>query len=265
MTGWAAGGQGQAAAAGQIKGGSFLAGIAVPHPQPGLGHGFRQGEGIPHPVSFAVGDHPAEGAPAAGTAEAVPHAVPVGEAFHRFFGPAQTVKPQMVQRPGHRKLQVIVIVSGQAHRPLRQADVCPADVEPGPGGLGGPGTGHIVEHQVLEGIGTVAQLRPDQAGVLPQGGEGNVRIDPVFPLQFVAQGVAGQVRRRLPHMVSTLKSDVGHIHPAAVQPGKDRKVEADSVPGCGNVRNAAVFFGIGTPGGQGQVVGFKGWLHRFLL
>ena len=246
--------------AGHREAGRRRAGVAVAHPQPGFFQRRRQGEAVAGGVPRAV--RPGAGAGGGGAAEA--HPVADGEALHRHFAPTQPVKDQVVVGAGAGEAEFLIVPGLAVGRRRGQPDIRAGDREGPAGGGGVPGAGHVVEHQVLGGVGAVAQLGPDQPGVRPQRRKGDVGIDPVLPFQFMAQGVAGKVGRGGPDMVAAFKGDVGQVHPAAVEAGKDRKVEPHAVAGRRDVGNAAVLFGIRAPGGQGQVVVLWGYSHSGL-
>ena len=252
----------QLLAPGQSEQPRFGAGIEIPHHQTGGRQGLFQPQLVPHLVPFSVGDHLAEPAHAAFAAEALAHAVALDKALHRLLAPAQAVHGQAVPGPGHRKPKVFMVAGQRHRRPLGQGDVRPRHLKVGVGGAGQVQAGHPVQHQVLGLIGVVAALRPDQAGIGPRLGEGDIGIHPVLPFQLVADGIPGQVGSGVPHMVTAFKGHVGHVHPPPVVSRKHRQIKPHAVIFCGNMGNAAVLLGIRPPGGQRQVMGLEFCLHN---
>ena len=82
----------------------------------------------------------------------------------------------------------------------------------------------------------------------------DVAVDLVFPDQLVAMAVVGQVRSRRPWVVARLPCDVGDVHLSAVQAGKYAQIKPQPRAGVGNVGDADITLGVGTPRGQAKVV-----------
>jgi hypothetical protein len=92
----------------------------------------------------------------------------------------------------------------------------------------------------------------DQGFPLPA--EGDIRENPVFPEKFVPVGESAQVRIAVPGMISRFPHDIGRGYRPAVESGKDAQIKPPALLRLGNMGDPRISFGIGAPGGEGQVV-----------
>ena len=214
--------------------------VDIAHTQIGPLQRLLQRERIGYSVSRAAWQRLAERPVPGRTAESKPHAVSARKALHRLLGAAHAVPSQPVRGTRHGKAQVVIVFGQHKSRVLRQAHFRARQRKPAVRGHGVMRAGHIMQHKILRRVCPVAAFHTDQTGVFAQRRERNVRVYAIFPFQLVPQRIAGKVRRGLPHVISAFKPYVGHIHTAAVQPGKYGKVKPDAVV-CGrDMGNTAV-------------------------
>ena len=106
---------------------------------------------------------------------------------------------------------------------------------------------HLIQYQILRHTRIVDAMYPDQRTVIIQYVIGDIRINPVFPLQFIAVSDAGHLRIYFPRIVGWFEQDMRHQLTVPVIPGHHREVKTYPFTHIRYVRDTGITFRVRPP------------------